>query len=77
MTKYKNDYEEYVDKYCRSRGFCREEAERHLIVQEVKKMYEERENEIEGINCGSNRGTDSNENGDEFDHADVPEDRSC
>lgn len=44
MTK-KSDYEEYLDKYCRSRGFCREEAERHLIVQEYKKMCEEREAE--------------------------------
>lgn len=45
MTKYKNDYEEYLDKYCRSRGFCREEAERHVIVQEYKKMCEEMEKE--------------------------------
>ena len=45
MTKYKSDYEEYLDKYCRSRGFCREEAERHLIVQEYKKMCENREAE--------------------------------
>lgn len=45
MTKFKSDYEEYLDKYCRSRGFCREEAERHAIVQEVKKRYEESERE--------------------------------
>lgn len=44
MTK-KSDYEEYLDKYCQSRGIPREEAERHLIVQEVKKMCEERERE--------------------------------
>lgn len=49
MAKYKSDYEEYLDKYCRSRGFCREEAERHLIVQEVKKMYEEREENMKKI----------------------------
>lgn len=40
-----SDYETYLRKYCKSRGFCREEAERHLIVQEVKRMYEEREKE--------------------------------
>ena len=47
MAEKKSDYEEYLDKYCRSRGFCREEAERHLIVQDVKRMYEEREREHE------------------------------
>ena len=45
MKQTKSDYEEYLDKYCRSRGFCREEAERHLIVQNYKKMCEEREKE--------------------------------
>lgn len=54
MSK-KSDYEEYLDKYCRSRGFCREEAERHLIVQDVKRMYEEKEREHE-------ENTDSNSN---------------
>ena len=50
----KSDYEEYLDKYCRSRGFCREEAERHKIVQDVKRMYEEMERENEkDISCGS------------------------
>ena len=54
MSK-KSDYEEYLDKYCRSRGFCREEAERHLIVQDVKRMYEEKEREHEeNLDCGSN-----------------------
>ena len=42
-----SDYETYLDKYCKSRGFCREEAERHAIVQEYKKMCEEREMEHE------------------------------
>ena len=43
MKQAKSDYEEYLEKYCKSRGFCREEAERHAIVREVKKMCEERE----------------------------------
>ena len=45
MKQAKSDYEEYLEKYCKSRGFCREEAERHAIVQEVKKRYEEKEKE--------------------------------
>ena len=54
MAEKKSDYEQYLDKYCRSRGFCREEAERHLIVQEYKKMCEEREIEHEeNLSCGS------------------------
>ena len=43
----KSDYEEYLDKYCEKRQISRAEAERHLLVREVKKMYEERD--VNGI----------------------------
>lgn len=45
MTEKKSDYEEYLEKYCRSRGVPREEAEKHLLVITVRKAYERRENE--------------------------------
>ena len=54
MRKAKSDYEEYLEKYCKSRGFCREEAERHLIVQDVKRMYEEKEREHGNTERGEN-----------------------
>lgn len=52
MADQKSDYEIYLDKYCALRGVPREEAEKHLIVQKVKKMYEEREKEHEENLCG-------------------------
>lgn len=39
----KSDYEEYLDKYCQSRGIPREEAEKHQIVIAYREMCEERE----------------------------------
>lgn len=48
MTK-KSDYEEYLDKYCRSRGIPREEAEKHLIVMEYRRECERREDECKQI----------------------------
>lgn len=44
MTKYKSDYEEYLDKYCEKRRISRVEAERHYLVNEYKRVCEEREN---------------------------------
>lgn len=34
-------YQLYLDKYCESKGISKEEAEKHLIVQDIKKMYQE------------------------------------
>jgi hypothetical protein len=59
MKEKKSDYEEYLDKYCRSRGIPREEAEQHYLVKEYHKVCEEREKEAaengrrESYDCGS------------------------
>ena len=45
MAEKKSDYEEYLEKYCRSRGIPREEAEKHLLVMTVRRNYERREDE--------------------------------
>lgn len=36
-------FEEYVDKYCASRGLTKEEALKHKLVLEVKDYYEKEE----------------------------------
>lgn len=36
-----SDYKEYVEKYAKSRGITPEEAEKHILVQNVKKYYKE------------------------------------
>lgn len=38
-----SDYHDYLVKYCASRHVIADEAEKHKIVQEVKRHYEERE----------------------------------
>ena len=73
----KSDYEIYLDKYCKARGFCREEAERHLIVQEYKKMCERRENEHENLTSHADGWQGADADGAEHGNADVPEDRGC
>jgi hypothetical protein len=45
MKEQKSDYEEYLEKYCKSRGISREEAEKHLLVMTVRRNYERREDE--------------------------------
>ena len=49
MAEKKSDYEEYLDKYCKSRGIPREEAEKHLLVMTVRRNYERREDECKTI----------------------------
>ncbi len=34
-----NDYIEYLDRFCRSRGISREEAETFAIVKDIKAYY--------------------------------------
>lgn len=41
MTEQKSDYEIYLKRYCEKRRLPKEVAERHLIVRETKKYYEE------------------------------------
>ena len=43
MKEKKSDYEEYIDRYCRTRKISRAEAEQHYLVREYKKYCEERE----------------------------------
>lgn len=38
------DYEIYLDRYCTEYNLTKEEAEKHYIVREVKKYYEELQN---------------------------------
>ena len=34
------DYERYLERYCKTYGYTREEAEKHQIVKDVKEYYE-------------------------------------
>ena len=34
-------FEEYLEKYCRKHKCSKEEAEKHLLVKDVKKYYED------------------------------------
>ena len=36
------DFKEYVDKYCNTYKVTVEEALKHVLVQEVEKMYKEK-----------------------------------
>ena len=47
MKEHKSDYDEYVEKYCRTHRISREEAEDHYLVREYKKYLEE--NERDGV----------------------------
>ena len=49
MKQKKSKYEEYLEKYCRTRKVSREEAEQHYIVREYKRMCEEPENAEERV----------------------------
>ena len=49
MENKQSDYEEYLEKYCRSRGISREEAEKHAIVMAYKKWKEEQDGTETGI----------------------------
>lgn len=37
-----SDYERYLERYCKTYHISPEEAEKHLLVREVKAMYEEK-----------------------------------
>ena len=41
MSDVKSDYELYVEKYARDRGITPEQAKDHILVQCVKRYYEE------------------------------------
>ena len=45
----KSDYEEYLDKYCESKGLLHEEAMTHAIVREYKRWKEEEDGAKTGI----------------------------
>lgn len=36
-----NDFEEYVEKYCRSYHYTPDEAKEHALIKHVKDYYEE------------------------------------
>jgi hypothetical protein len=57
MTK-KGDFEEYLEKYCQKHKISAAEAETHIIVQEYKKVCEERNAEKTGGQHG-NQGTEN------------------
>ncbi len=40
MAETKSDFEEYVEKYCRTYNVTPEEAKKHKLVQNVKEYYE-------------------------------------
>lgn len=37
------DYERYLEKYCNKHKISKEEAEKHELLQEVKKHYEQKD----------------------------------
>lgn len=41
MSKSEEDYERYLERYCKCNRISREEAEKHQLVRDVKKYYEE------------------------------------
>lgn len=48
MKEQKSDYEEYLDRYCRTYRVSRAEAEQHKLVQNYKEYCEEREADKRG-----------------------------
>ena len=50
-----DDYEEYLDKYCKKRGIPREEAEKHYLVKEYKKFKEEEDGDQGGVSVPEQR----------------------
>lgn len=34
-------FEEYLEKYCKKHGYRKEEAEKHVLVKNVKQYYED------------------------------------
>ena len=42
-----DDYEKYLDRYCKVYGLTHEEAETHKLVQEVKMHYEKKKRKEE------------------------------
>ena len=34
-------FEEYLEKYCKKHGYSKEEAEKHVLVKNVKQYYED------------------------------------
>lgn len=43
-----SDYEEYLDKYCKSHGILHEEGMAHAVVKEYKRWKEEEDDGAEG-----------------------------
>ena len=41
-----NDFELYLERYCKSRGCSIEEAKEHALVKEVEKLYKENAKEV-------------------------------
>lgn len=46
MTEADKNYEEYIERFCEYRRISREEAEKHAMVREIKKYYEEMEGSL-------------------------------
>lgn len=48
MTKYKSDFDEYLDRYCKAYNKPVEAARNELIPQMVKSYYDEQERDSRG-----------------------------
>lgn len=40
-----SNLDDYIERYCRQYGYTPEEAKNHALVKEVRKYYEEEDNE--------------------------------
>lgn len=38
------DYEQYLERYCKTHNISKSEAEQHAVVKEVKQQYEKNDN---------------------------------
>lgn len=48
MEQAQSDFERYVERYAKQNGISKEEAQDHLVVQEVKRSYFTGENKADG-----------------------------
>lgn len=48
------DYEKYLERYCKSRGISKEEADEHAVVKEVKKQYESNDSSVKAVGWKEN-----------------------
>lgn len=44
-----SDYDQYLERYCKTRNISKDEAEQHAMVQEVKKYYQSNDTETKVV----------------------------